>query len=197
MKKLLFLFFPLFLQAVIGPGGFHNYRNQYFVETGTNGGGGVLSAIQAGFRNLQSIDNDLAHVKFSRKLLMRYRNVKIWHGDSAVLLWEMIKDIPGQITFFLDAHRFPAEDDGMKNCPLMEELEQIRLHPIKTHTILIDDMNCCSQLAFDYITKEDLIRKLYEINPQYRISFITGGSEGEAPENIMLAVPPPKNPGRG
>jgi len=192
MKKLLLFLLPLFLHAVIAPNGFFDYRNEYFVETGTNGGGGVLSAVQAGFRKIFSIEIDSHHVESARNLLKRYPFVKILHGDSSVILWEIIKDIHRPITFFLDAHRFPPENDGLKNCPLLEELEQIKRHPMKTHTILIDDMSCCGTLSFDFLTKDDLIAHLLEINPNYQISYITGGSEGEAPENIMVAKPPPR-----
>lgn len=187
MKKIILIFVPLFLHAVIGPSGFFDYRNEYFVETGTNGGGGLLSAVRAGFRKIFSIEIDEQHIPGARELLKRYSFVNIVQGDSSILLWEIIKDIQRPITFFLDAHRFPPVDDGMKNCPLLEELEQIKRHSIKTHTILIDDMSCCGTLSFDFITKDDLIAKLLEINPHYQISYITGGSEGEAPENIMVA----------
>lgn len=100
----------------------------------------------------------------------------------------MIKDINQPITFWLDAHIFPPRTDGGKNCPLIEELDQIKRHPIKTHTILIDDMHCAGTAAFDFLTKEDLIQKIHEINPEYKIRYIPGGNDGEYPENVMVAI---------
>lgn len=185
---LLVLFSPL--SASLSQGSLLPYRNEYFVETGAHYGAGLLVALQSGFRYLRSVETDPDYLQAAQELLKRYRNVKIWHGNSSVLLWEMIQDIEKPITFFLDAHRFPPLDDGQKNCPLLDELEQIKRHPIKTHTILIDDMSCCSQLAFDYLTKEELIAKLLEINPNYQISYIAGGWENEVPDNILVATPP-------
>jgi len=73
----------------------------------------------------------------------------------------------------------------------MEELEQIRKHPIKNHTIIIDDMHCCGTILFDYLTKEDIAHKILEINPNYVITFVDGGDEGEYKNNIMVAMLPP------
>lgn len=108
-------------------------------------------------------------------------------GDSSKDLWALIKDIDAPMTFWLDAHIFPPRPDGGKNCPLIEELEQIKRHPIKTHTILIDDMHCCGSQAFDYLTQDDFIAKLLEINPNYHISFVPRGDAGEYPVNVLVA----------
>ena len=177
----------LILFADIGPRGFVDYRNDYFVETGTCRGGSIFTAIQSRFRRIYSIESDPDFYAYSKELFKRHPFVKIWHGDSKLLLWEMIQDIDRPITFWLDAHRFPPLDDGSKNCPLLEELEQIRRHPIKTHTILIDDMHCCGQLEFDYLSKEDLIAKILEINPEYVITFVDGGETGNWKGNVLVA----------
>ena len=181
---------PLLGFANIGPRGFSAYRNEYFVETGTCGGGSLLKAVRGGFRQLYSIDIEEGHVEYARNLLRRYRNVTIVQGDSATQLWELIKGLDEPITFWLDAHVFPPHLDGGKNCPLLEELEQIRWHPIKTHTILIDDLACCGKPEFDFLSAADLIRKILEINPEYQITTIDGGDDGEAKNNVLVATPP-------
>ena len=147
-----------------------DFPNRYYVETGASGGGSIERALDAHFSWIRSIDTNIESIRCCRKKFNH--RVKLWHGNSSQLLWEMIKDISTPITFWLDAHRFPPEPDGLPNCPLLQELEQIKLHPIKTHTILIDDIRCCGSEAFDYITKEDLIQKVLEINPEYEVYFI-------------------------
>lgn len=179
---------PLF--ANIGPQGFKDFLNPIFVETGTFGGNGVQKALEAGFAEVRTIEADPGLVKSVRHRFRNSPQVRIFKGDSSKRLWEIIKDIRKRsITFWLDAHVFPPREDGGKNCPLIEELEQIKRHPIKTHTILIDDMHCCGSASFDYLTREDLIKKLLEINPNYRIFYVPGGDEGEYPENVMVATP--------
>jgi hypothetical protein len=180
-------FLHLGLIANIGPAGFGPFINSYFVETGTFGGDGILKALAAGFSQIRSIEYDPA-IFSAVCMRFKYRNnVQLFCGDSAQSLWDIIKDIQEPITFWLDAHIYPPRADGGKNCPLLEELEQIKWHPIKTHTILIDDMHCAGTAAFDYLTQEDLIQKIKEINPDYSISYVPGGDAGEYPVNVMVA----------
>ena len=177
------------MQANIGPQGFDEFKNYYFIETGTFSGDGLAKAIACGaFVEFRSIEYQESLYRDSMRRFFGKKNVFLRKGDSAKDLWDMIKDIDKPATFWLDAHIFPPRTDGGKNCPLIEELEQIGRHPIKTHTILIDDMHCAGTESFDYITKEDLIAKLHEINPAYRIYYIPGGDAGEYPQNVMVAV---------
>ncbi len=175
------------LLANIGPGGFHAFKNQYFVETGTFGGDGIKKALQAGFKNIRSIEINHRLAKEAQFNFKKNTNIVIREGDSSTQLFDMIKDIKQPITFWLDGHVYPPRTDGGKNCPLIEELEQIKRHPIKTHTILIDDMHCCNTIFFDNLTREDLIAKIHEINPDYQIRYVPGGNVGEYPANVMVA----------
>lgn len=187
IKFLVILCSSLHLCANIGPQGFAPFLNKYFVETGTYGGSGIQHALNAGFKEIRSIDIDMGHYLFSSERFRDRKNVKLMRGDSSRDLYQLIQDIDAPATFWLDAHIYPVRTDGGKNCPLIEELEQIRQHPIKTHTILIDDLHCCDSEAFDHLSREDIIRKLLEINPNYKISYVPGGDEGEYPENVMVA----------
>ena len=103
------------------------------------------------------------------------------------MLWEMIADIQEPITFWLDAHRFPPVE-GEKNNPILEELEAIAAHPIKTHTLLIDDINGAGHLDFDYVTLDQITAKILEINPDYSIKFADGGWFDEVKNNILVAT---------
>jgi hypothetical protein len=67
--------------------------------------------------------------------------------------------------------------------PLMRELEAIKEHPIKTHTILIDDIRCANGQSLGNITLDMIIQKIWEINPDYRLVF----ENGYVPKDILVA----------
>ncbi len=179
-------FFAIPITANMGPEGFGRFKNYYFVETGTYGGDSVQKALTVGFHEIRTIEFDPISFRDATRRFENNSAVKIFNGDSSKILWDVIKDIDQPITFWLDAHIYPPLS-GVKNCPLIEELEQIKKHPIKTHTILIDDMHCADTDAFDFLSKEDLIKKILEINPNYKITYVPGGDDGEYPRNVMVA----------
>lgn len=174
--------------ANIGPSGFYDFPNCYFVETGTAGGNAIELARKTGhFTEIYSIDIHPPHVEFSKVKFLSEPHIHIQVGDSSRDLEAMIKPLNKPITFWLDAHRGEPGPQDEKNTPLLEELEQIKRHPIKTHTILIDDMHCCGTILFDYLTREQIAAKVLEINPNYAIEYVAGGDDGEYPNNIMVA----------
>ena len=63
---------------------------------------------------------------------------------------------------------------GKTNSPILQELDQIKKHHIKSHTILIDDVRLFGTHEFDYVTLDQIIDKILEINPSYKISFVPG-----------------------
>ena len=176
--------------ANISPAGFVQFPNEYFVETGTYLGNGIQRALEVGYKEIRSIEINPKKVANAQQRYANYDNVFIMQGSSSTDLWDLIEDIDGRITFWLDAHVYPPLPNGGRNCPLLEELDQIKKHPRKDHTILIDDMHCCGLPAFDELTKEDLITKILEINPNYVITYVPGGAKGEYPENVMVAYIP-------
>lgn len=193
--KLYILFFMLVasLNGNIGTYGFKPFPNYYFVETGTFGGEAIFKALGTDcFQEAYSMEVDEGLFRGCTGRFKECKNVHIIHGDSATGLWNVIKDLDKPITFWLDAHIYPPFKDK-KNCPLLEELDQIKKHPIKTHTILIDDMNCCSTLAFDYLILQELVKKIKEINPHYIIQLLDGGNDDEVKGNILCAIVPDFN----
>lgn len=183
---------PSICAANMGPQGFHDYKKRIFVETGCFGGDGIQKAINAGFEVIYSMDISPICVKDSKARFINHPNVHIDVRDSGSQLWEVIEPINEPVTFWLDAHNGFADPDAIdvKNTPLIEELDQIKQHPIKTHTILIDDMHCCETILFDYLTIADIVNKVLEINPNYTIMFVPGGDDGEYPVNVLVAYIP-------
>ena len=191
MKKLIFLLciFVGVAQANISPAGFEAFPNYYFVETGTFDGQGIRYALRAKFPMIFSMELLPAHVKQVSNLFTGNKNVKVIQGDSGKNLYNLIKNLDKPITFWLDAHS-GIDNDKQKNTPILEELEQIKWHHIKTHTILIDDMHCCGTVLFDHLTQDQIAAKVMEINPEYEITYVPGGDDAEYPVNVMCARVP-------
>jgi hypothetical protein len=133
---------------------FKNYPNQVFVETGSHIGEGIVKALDAGFPAVRSID---AGDKQYQHCLNRFKNeprVKLWKGDSAYVLKDMIADLTFPVTFWLDGHYSAGDTCKCEHeHPLLFELKQISEHPVKNHILLIDDWR-------DYSLWEKEIREL-------------------------------------
>lgn len=134
--------------------------NDVFVETGTWTGDGVEKACQVGFSEIYSIEVQESVYSSACKKFKNFNNIILYLGDSGEILADVIKDINKRITFWLDAH------SNNFNSPLLKELEAISLHPIKNHTIIIDDVDDFEQ----YGTSREFIDEfLRSINQNYFI----------------------------
>lgn len=139
---------------------FQKYPNPVFVETGSLYGDGIQQALDEGFETIYSIE---ILPEFYKGCVLRFidnPDVHLLFGNSDILLKKVLDKINEPITFWLDAHK------GNSSSPLLEELETIRRHSIKNHTILIDDLHACTveRFGFDIDT---LKNKILEINSDY------------------------------
>lgn len=155
---------------------FKNYPNHYFIETGSYIGNGITQAIDAGFNNIISIELSYKYFILCKNKFQNYSFVNIIHGDSCEILSNVISNINKPITFWLDGH-YSAGDTaiGRYSSPLIQELTSIGCHPIKHHTIIIDDMRCWkkSDPLYNFDTS-DVVKKIYEINPKYKLKYVDG-----------------------
>ena len=78
---------------------------------------------------------------------------------------------------------------GKTNTPILLELEAIQRHPIKTHTILIDDIRCFGCEEFDFIKLSTIVRKIYQINGNYRITYARGHRHNDILVAQVLFIP--------
>ncbi len=163
---------------------FAKYPNASFIESGSCEGAGVQNALDAGFQNIYSIE--LAP-HFYQHCCRRFRsnpNVKLYQGDSTHVLPVILKQIDAPATFWLDGHySWGKTARGATNSPILAELESIRAHHIKTHTILIDDVRQFGTIEFDFIELDEIIQKILQINPNYTISF----EDGLIPKDVLIA----------
>lgn len=169
--------------------GFGDFPNYYFVETGLGGGGSLQSALRSSsFSELHSMEIDINRIKSVSHIFESLGNIFLHHGDSGKDLWDLIKTMDKPITFWLDGHLSYAVLGKEKNTPLLEELEQIKRHPLKSHTILIDDIRLLNTPFFDNITTKQLIAKIQEINPNYTIYYIDGHDGGKVLKNDVMVA---------
>lgn len=163
---------------------FKKYPNPIFIETGSYIGDGIRQALKAGFKNVYSIELSPELYEYCRNLFRTNREVKLYQGDSGSVLPVLLQEISRPATFWLDGHYSEGNTaKGMTNTPILAELDAIRNHPIKTHTILIDDIRCFGNNEFDHIELDEVIKKILEINPNYHIVF----EDGYAPNDILVA----------
>lgn len=163
---------------------FSLYKNfsSTLIETGTFHSHGIEYALSAGFKKVYSCD---INEQFVDNAVSRYKddsrgNVFVENLDSYSFLKKILPNINEPCVFFLDAHFWPENPndekkgfkkdtvkDGLKPCPLIDELMIIKNHSIKTHTILIDDLQCFNTWMFEGLKIEDVDSLIYSINPNY------------------------------
>jgi hypothetical protein len=158
----------------------HNY-NPVFIETGSYAGEGIKNAIFAGYPSIHSIELTDKYYQYCKSYFKYNANINLHHGDSLVELPTILRKINQPCTFWLDAH-YSGGDTNFVNSltPLMKELEIIKNHHIKEHTILIDDLREWSRdfpaIGFGI---EDIKANILEINPNYIFSVADGHVAGD------------------
>ena len=157
---------------------FKPYLSPVFIETGSYIGDGIKAALKAGFERVISIELSEYYYIYCREKIHDER-VTLLHGDSILVLPEVLKDINKRCTFWLDGH-FCGDysEQGIMPVPLMEELKIIATHHIKDHILLLDDMRLLrnheaewKDLPYNICDIEEFI---YTINSNYTIAYIDG-----------------------
>jgi len=162
------------------------YLNPVFVETGSWHGLGIKAALQAGFQKVHSIELSPLLYRECAQTFASDDRVNLWWGDSAEMLKFVLARLKVPATFWLDGHYSGGDTVlGSKHSPLMDELDLIAAHPIKTNTILVDDIRGFyrddERYRFDRVGIAD---KLQAINLNYSVSVLAG-------TDIMVASLPP------
>ena len=165
------------------------YKNHTFFETGTYLGDSVKLAIELGFERVISVELE---ERLQKRNSVIFENeissgqVELIVGDTLLIIDDIIKRITERTTFWLDSHQ-DLGPQGVKKCPLYEEIEAISKSNIKNHTIMIDDIRCISNphifpwaegLSIEGVT--ELIKK---INPDYQFTL----ESGITPNDILVA----------
>lgn len=158
-----------------------NLLSDVFVETGTFQGD-TINIVANNSTHIPSkiISIEISDIFFNncKRRFEKNSSIILYKGNSKYDLYDKIKNIDSKITFWLDSHFSATPDvgcDPVTVCPILEELDQIKRHNLNTHTIMIDDIRLMNNSDNKYcgfpVTKEELIKKLYEINPKYVIRY--------------------------
>lgn len=189
MKTIILFYILLIETSLFGiskEGLFEKYPNKYFVETGSYLGDGINQALLSKcYEKIYSIELSEQYFEHCTDRFSNVDNVTILFGDSSVELSDVLKQIDAPATFWLDGHWSGGDTaKGVTMSPIIKELKLIKEHPIKTHTILIDDVRLFGTIEFDYVTLDDIIKILLEINPDYEIFF----EDGYVEKDILVAT---------
>ena len=159
----------------------------HFVETGTFLGG---STAQAGrvFSHVHTIELDKRLAQQARNRFAHDRNITVYEGDSAQVIYNILPQVHDGAVFWLDAHFSGGGTAKAQNgeTPISQELKAIKEFCPNELVILIDDIGYCGTRAGgkefignpDYPFLDDVCNALLEINPDFNIALIS---------NILLA----------
>jgi len=168
-----------------------------FFETGFHAGKSFKVALATGFDIVCSIELLERFVTKGRKehaAVIAEGRGHIINDDSANLGKYLHLVDNRKTVFWLDAHL----DNGLHTAacrpvtasPLLIELEAIAQHERKDHVILIDDLRILEGREHNMwgsgdkpLTRDDLEKRVLEINSQYTISYL----DGYIPKDILYA----------
>lgn len=152
------------------------YMNPIFLETGSYVGSGIQTALNVGFDRVISIEILRDNYNKCLKRFQSNPKVELHLGDVELILEDLMKPINQRITFWLDAHfSGGGTGKGLRDDPIIQELDIIGRHSIKDHTILVDDLR---DMNVDEVKK-----KLVEINPEYEFYL----EDGHIPNDVLVA----------
>lgn len=110
-----------------------------FIETGTYFGN-TTAAVADVFDRCITIEYDETLYQHALAKFGGRSNVTVYHGDSGVLMGEIVPTLTEPAIFWLDAHYCGGMSArSPKNPPVWQELDAVLAHPIKDHIIMIDD----------------------------------------------------------
>ncbi len=114
------------------------YSCKLFVETGTYKGD-MIYALKSNFEQLISVELSELYYKNAVDKFRKDKNVKLYFGDSGLLMPQIIKEIDVKSLFWLDGHFSSGNTaQGELDCPIFGELDAIFTSNY-SHVLLIDD----------------------------------------------------------
>ena len=154
------------------------FPNQVYVETGIWRGDSIQQAVEAGFEMIIGFDNDMESIKFCKNRFdlfnVNAHHIELYETNTAYGMWGTIQFIDKPMTIYLDAHwqMLEGTERGEDPFPLLDEISQIANHPIKTHTIIVDDLLYLTHPDITGWTRAQIVAQISAINPNYQFSLI-------------------------
>ncbi len=165
------------------------YHNKIFVETGTLWGDAVQVALDCGFETVYTIELNPELAENARRRFeqeIKQGRVGVLEGDSFEIFPKLVSELSDPVTFWLDAH-WDGGPVGRYKCPLPMELDALLVHPIKTHSLLIDDRRILGQANSNWgagILESEILETIKKINPDYIVTY----EDGFIPNDVIAAV---------
>lgn len=160
-----------------------------FIETGSNYGEGIATAIRAGYQFIQSVESSQQLNGHCKAMFQFFPEVKCIHGSSVDKLEWMLHAVDRSQPLFiwLDAHIDLGNrvlNPGWKiECPLYEELSTIAKFEFDRVVIAIDDMRMLEKADWGTnIVKETLLEY---VNKAVKNPIITY-ADGDVKDDIMI-----------
>lgn len=149
-----------------------------FIETGTARGDGIQAALDfGGFERIYSIEANPDVWRKANDRFLSIPHVYCLHGDSGVVLKDLLRGTSERCCLWLDAHWSTGETDlgpAVSKCPLMADLHAVSQHGRKDHVILIDDMRYFYGQGLPQwggITEDDILTVVEQINQAYYVAY--------------------------
>ena len=101
-------------------------KTKHYIETGTYLGDGIKSTMN-NYENVHSIELSEKWYHHNLEQFKENNNVKMYLGDSKLILPELLNDIQEPVTIYLDAHYSGGTTEfGAEETPLLFELEILK-----------------------------------------------------------------------
>jgi hypothetical protein len=183
-------------QADVAGGVLEKYKqNNIFVCVGIYSCVNLARAFNANYRTVHGIESDEVLVEHARTIFphdmnenrFRITDYHIHHGNLEAFE-QLIAPINAPMTIFLGNH-CPEYDKLVYN-NILEQLDVIKRHSFNNHVICIDYIQHEGTPAFGNIKLEQILTKLYEINPHYKFAFEQGGVVESEKNAVLIAYLP-------
>lgn len=149
------------------------YGPKIFIETGTYRGDTVKAMLKTSlFEQIHTVDIYEDRVENAQQRFASFRFIHCWHGDSAVVLPDVLAQIKEPALLWLDAHHSGkqiARVKGLIETPIKAELQAVLQHP-HDHVILIDDASYYKKYGkkiAEYPTTSDLRDMVTQYRPDW------------------------------
>ena len=115
------------------------HRLRVLVETGTFRGE-MVEAMRRHFDRVISIELGDEMYRRAAARFAGFPAVQILHGDSAVVLRDVLETLDEPAVFWLDGHYSEGDTaQGDLDTPILQELEHVLGHRVTGHVVLVDD----------------------------------------------------------
>jgi hypothetical protein len=138
------------------------YKSPVWLATVLDDSDVLQAGIDAGYAYVVGVTTQKDDAEACRERFKGIASVRIFHGEDMVL-HEVIKEIIQPVTFCLDSRSEPPP-------ALIQELGVLKHHRVKTHTILIRNMNLFGTAASGFIEWPQVQEVIRRVNDRYRFT---------------------------